>query len=112
MTVEEFEEFYAAAVGRLTGSCMMVGDQHEAQDVVQEAFVQGWSPGRQFQRNGPPKAWIRTVAWRLAVSRWRVRRSDERVAAQRRPAAVRGPDRSPWHWWRRCGSCRPSSVGP
>jgi RNA polymerase sigma-70 factor (sigma-E family) len=75
LTVEEFEEFYAQTVGRLTGQLyVMLGDQQEAQDVVQEAFVKGWGRRRQLQRDGQPEAWIRTVAWRLAVSRWRVRR--------------------------------------
>ncbi|MGC5341940.1 SigE family RNA polymerase sigma factor [Streptomyces sp. DT24] len=75
MTVEEFEEFYARTVARLTGQLfVMLGDQHEAQDVVQEAFVKGWSRRRQLDRDGQPEAWIRTVAWRLAVSRWRGRR--------------------------------------
>ncbi|MFI0821621.1 SigE family RNA polymerase sigma factor [Streptomyces sp. NPDC021098] len=75
MTVEEFEEFYAQAVARLTGQLyVMLGDLHEAQDVVQEAFVKGWSRRRQLDRGGQPEAWIRTVAWRLAVSRWRFRR--------------------------------------
>ncbi|MEV7520033.1 SigE family RNA polymerase sigma factor [Streptomyces sp. NPDC091371] len=75
MTVEEFEEFYAHAAGRLTGQLyVMLGDHHEAQDVVQEAFVRGWSRRRQLERDGRPEAWIRTVAWRLAVSRRRGRR--------------------------------------
>ncbi|MEU9415068.1 SigE family RNA polymerase sigma factor [Streptomyces sp. NPDC051000] len=72
MTVEEFEEFYAQAAVRLTGQLyVMLGDHHEAQDVVQEAFVKGWDRRRQLDREGRPEAWIRTVAWRLAVSRWR-----------------------------------------
>ncbi|MFB7912523.1 SigE family RNA polymerase sigma factor [Streptomyces sp. NPDC056061] len=75
MTVEEFEEFYAQTVARLTGQLfVMLGDLHEAQDVVQEAFVRGWSRRRRLDREGQPEAWIRTVAWRLAVSRWRGRR--------------------------------------
>ncbi|MFE2929953.1 SigE family RNA polymerase sigma factor [Streptomyces sp. NPDC059278] len=75
LTVEEFEEFYALTAARLTGQLfVMLGDQHEAQDVVQEAFVKGWSRRRQLDRDGQPEAWIRTVAWRLAVSRWRGRR--------------------------------------
>ncbi len=75
MTVEEFEEFYAQTVARLTGQLfVMLGDLHEAQDVVQEAFVRGWSRRRQLDREERPEAWIRTVAWRLAVSRWRGRR--------------------------------------
>ncbi|MDQ0794264.1 RNA polymerase sigma-70 factor (sigma-E family) [Streptomyces sp. B1I3] len=75
LTVEEFEEFYAQRAARLTGQLyVMLGDLHEAQDVVQEAFVKGWNRRRQLDRDGQPEAWIRTVAWRLAVSRWRLRR--------------------------------------
>ncbi|GHF24239.1 hypothetical protein GCM10010359_28090 [Streptomyces morookaense] len=68
LTAEEFEELYAQTVARLTGQLyVMLGDLHEAQDVVQEAFVKGWSRRRQLERDGRPEAWIRTVAWRLAV---------------------------------------------
>ncbi|MEU8520069.1 SigE family RNA polymerase sigma factor [Streptomyces sp. NBC_01216] len=75
LTVEEFEDFYAQKVACLTGQLyVMLGDLHEAQDVVQEAFVKGWTRRRQIDRDGHPEAWIRTVAWRLAVSRWRGRR--------------------------------------
>ncbi|MFI6771209.1 SigE family RNA polymerase sigma factor [Streptomyces sp. NPDC050355] len=93
MTVEEFEEFYAQTVTRLTGQLyVMLGDLHEAQDVVQEAFVKGWGRLRQLDRDGAPEAWIRTVAWRLAVSRWR-RVSRSAVAWQRSGAPP--PDEGP-----------------
>ncbi|MFC9589045.1 SigE family RNA polymerase sigma factor [Streptomyces sp. NPDC056944] len=93
MTVEEFEEFYAHAVARLTGQLyVMLGDLHEAQDVVQEAFVKGWDRRRQLDRDGRPEAWIRTVAWRLAVSRWRFRRrSTEAWRRGAPPPTVEGP---------------------
>ncbi|MER5968231.1 SigE family RNA polymerase sigma factor [Streptomyces sp. NPDC002055] len=93
MTVEEFEEFYALTVARLTGQLyVMLGDLHEAQDVVQEAFVKGWSRRRQLDRDGRPEAWIRTVAWRLAVSRWRFRRrTAEAWHSSGAPPHVEGP---------------------
>ncbi|MBY8883884.1 SigE family RNA polymerase sigma factor [Streptomyces sp. PTM05] len=93
MTVEEFEEFYAQTVTRLTGQLyVMTGDLHEAQDVVQEAFVRGWSRRRQLDRDGRPEAWIRTVAWRMAVSRWRFgRRSADAWKRSGAPPHVEGP---------------------
>ncbi|NUQ99924.1 MAG: SigE family RNA polymerase sigma factor [Streptomyces sp.] len=93
LTAEEFEEFYTHAVGRLTGQLyVMLGDLHEAQDVVQEAFVRGWSRRRQLGGDGNPEAWIRTVAWRLAVSRWRgVRRSREAWRRHGGPPPQEGP---------------------
>ncbi|MFD9909932.1 SigE family RNA polymerase sigma factor [Streptomyces sp. NPDC059063] len=93
MTVEEFEEFYARAAGRLTGQLyVMLGDLHEAQDVVQEAFVKGWSRRGRLDRDGQPEAWIRTVAWRLAVSRWRgLRRSAAAWQRSGAPPHEEGP---------------------
>ncbi|MDJ0461788.1 SigE family RNA polymerase sigma factor [Streptomyces sp. H27-C3] len=93
LTVEEFEEFYAHAAARLTGQLyVMLGDLHEAQDVVQEAFVRGWSRRRQLDRGREPEAWIRTVAWRLAVSRWRGhRRSADAWQRGGSPPSVDGP---------------------
>ncbi|MGT2532199.1 SigE family RNA polymerase sigma factor [Streptomyces nojiriensis] len=93
MTVEEFEEFYAQAAGRLTGQLyVMLGDHHEAQDVVQEAFVKAWDRRRRLELDGRPEAWIRTVAWRLAVSRWRGRRRSADAWRRTEPAGhVEGP---------------------
>ncbi|EPD67534.1 sigma-E family RNA polymerase sigma-70 factor [Streptomyces sp. HGB0020] len=72
MTEDEFDAFYAAAFPRLTGQLYaFTGDHGEAQDVVQEAFVRAWDRRERFLADSAPEAWIRTVAMRLAVSRWR-----------------------------------------
>ncbi|MFD3518725.1 SigE family RNA polymerase sigma factor [Streptomyces sp. NPDC058657] len=72
MTEEEFDAFYAASFPRLVGQLYaLTGDHGEAQDVVQEAFVRAWDRRASFLADGAPEAWIRTVAMRLAVSRWR-----------------------------------------
>ncbi|MET9534303.1 SigE family RNA polymerase sigma factor [Streptomyces sp. NPDC006649] len=96
MTVEEFEEFYAHSAKQLVGQVyLMTGDLHEAQDVVQEAFVRAWGRRSALYRDAGPEAWIRTVAWRLAVSRWRRRgRSAEawRRHSDARPSTVPEPD--------------------
>jgi len=96
MTVEEFEEFYMHSRQSLVGQLyLMTGDLHEAQDVVQEAFVRAWVRRGRLDRDAGPEAWIRTVAWRLAVSRWR--RRGRSLDAWRRHAggeagSAAGPD--------------------
>lgn len=93
MTVEEFEEFYARSRQSLLGQLyLMTGDLHEAQDVVQEAFVRAWTRRARLDRDAGPEAWIRTVAWRLAVSRWR--RRGRSLDAWRRHAGGQA-DRTP-----------------
>ncbi|MET9363626.1 SigE family RNA polymerase sigma factor [Streptomyces sp. NPDC006632] len=95
MTDEEFEDFYAHAVKPLVGQVyLMTGDLHEAQDVVQEAFVRAWGRRNGLDAGAGPDAWVRTVAWRLAVSRWRrTRRSAE--AWRRHNRAHTGPAPEP-----------------
>ncbi len=73
VTEDEFDLFYTAAYPRLVGQLYaLTGDHAEAQDVVQEAFIRAWDR-RASVLNGErdPEAWIRTVAHRLAMSRWR-----------------------------------------
>ena len=94
MTEDEFDAFYAATFPRLTGQLSaFTGDREEAQDVVQEAFVRAWDRRGDFLADEAPEAWIRTVAMRLAVSRWRrTRRWLELVRRTPPPGAVPGPD--------------------
>ena len=94
MTEDEFDAFYAATFPRLTGQlAAFTGDREEAQDVVQEAFVRAWDRRGDFLADEAPEAWIRTVAMRLAVSRWRrARRWLELVRRTPPPESVPGPD--------------------
>ncbi|OIK02820.1 RNA polymerase [Streptomyces sp. MUSC 14] len=94
MTEDEFDAFYAAAFPRLTGQLYaFTGDHGEAQDVVQEAFVRAWDRRRDFLADGAPEAWVRTVAMRLAVSRWRrARRWLELVRRTPPPESTPGPE--------------------
>ena len=72
MDAEAFDEFYAASFKRLVGQVYaLVGDRDEAQECVQEAFVRAWSHRRRLDAARAPEAWVRTTAYRLAVSRWR-----------------------------------------
>jgi RNA polymerase sigma-70 factor (ECF subfamily) len=93
VTQEEFDALYAATAARLVGQLYaMTGDLGEAQDVVQEAFVKAWQRRRELTMVGSPEAWLRTVAWRLAVSRWR---SARRTATAWLDRPVPGPTPEP-----------------
>jgi RNA polymerase sigma-70 factor (ECF subfamily) len=77
----EFDDFYTASFERITGQVYaMIGNRDEAQECVQEAFVRAWAHRRKLDRAEHPEAWVRTTAYRLAVSRWR------RTVRGRRPA--------------------------
>ncbi len=81
MDEREFDEFYIASFRRLTSQLYaMIGDRDEAQECVQEAFVKAWAHRRMLEKASYPEAWVRTTAYRLAVSRWR------RKTRGRRPA--------------------------
>ncbi|MGH3344820.1 MAG: SigE family RNA polymerase sigma factor [Carbonactinosporaceae bacterium] len=96
MTAEEFDEFYGSYAKRLTGHVFaLTGNLSEAQDVVQEAFMRAWDRRGQLDMSASPEAWVRTVAMRLAISRWR--RARRAAAAWQRhgpslPSSPPGPD--------------------
>jgi RNA polymerase sigma-70 factor (ECF subfamily) len=72
MDEREFDEFYTASFRRLTNQVYaMIGNREEAQESVQEAFVKAWAHRRSLAKAEHPEAWVRTTAYRIAVSRWR-----------------------------------------
>jgi len=78
-----FDAFYNTCVRRLVSQLfLMIGDLAEAEDCVQEAFVKAWLHRGKLDGNENPQAWVRKVAWRNAVSRWR--RSSATLRAYRR----------------------------
>jgi RNA polymerase sigma-70 factor, ECF subfamily len=84
MDAGTFDEFYESSFRRLVGQIYaMCGNLAESQDCVQEAFVRAWDKRRSLDTDRSPEAWVRTVAYRLAVSRWRRARK-----------ALRAPDRA------------------
>lgn len=95
MEAPEFDAFYVASYPRLVRQLhAMIGDRDEAEECVQEAFAKAWSHRRSLDRDRAPEAWVRTTAYRLAVSRWRRtlrgRRPPDR--ALQRPARAEAPD--------------------
>ncbi len=79
----DFDAFYTAHVRLLVSQLyLMIGDLAEAEDCVQDAFVKAWLHRGKLDVDENPQAWVRTVAWRTAVSRWR--RSTATLRAYRR----------------------------
>ncbi len=98
MEAEEFDGFYTASFTRLVGQVYaMTGDRDEAQDCVQEAFVRAWSHRGALQRAQSPEAWVRTTAYRLAVSRWRRTMRGRRAPDRALQVTRAGTDLSPDH---------------
>ena len=97
MDAAEFDAFYTGSFRRIVGQVTaMTGNRDEAQECVQEAFVRAWSHRRELSQAHSPDAWVRTTAYRLAVSRWRReqlarRRPDRALQALPQPT---GPNES------------------
>jgi RNA polymerase sigma-70 factor, ECF subfamily len=69
---EEFDELYQASRDRLVVQIAAIcGDTSEARDFVQEAFVRAWLDWDRVSTYEDPEGWVRRVAYRFAVGRWR-----------------------------------------
>lgn len=89
MDEAQFDQLYSQSFQKLVGQIYaMCGNLTEAQDCVQEAFIRAWDHRRKLDWERHPEAWLRTTAYRLAVSRWRkarraLRQPDRAVEPQR-----------------------------
>ncbi len=84
---QDFDEFYASTCRRVVGQVYaMVGDLGEAEDAVQEAYCRTWQRRATLREYADPEAWVRTVAYRIAVSSWR--KATHRLLAHRRDAGA------------------------
>lgn len=91
-----FDELYAAHYGDLTVQLYAYfGDRQEAQDVVQEAFCRALARWRTVSRYDDPVAWVRRVAWNLALSRWRRTRTALTFLRRQRGAEIQVDGPSP-----------------
>ncbi|MGB2568241.1 SigE family RNA polymerase sigma factor [Micromonospora citrea] len=78
--VDGFDEFYRSSRQRMLGFVyVLTGNLAEAQDAVQEAYVRAWQRWSTVSGYDDPEAWVRVVASRIAVSRWRSLRSRARA---------------------------------
>lgn len=68
----DFADFYAATWPRtLACTYALTGERGAAEEIAQEAYVKAWSHWGKVSTYDQPAAWVRQVATRLAVSRWR-----------------------------------------
>lgn len=68
----DFEEFYAGTSRAVIAQVFaMTGNWHEAQEAVAEAYARALARWSRVGRYDDPQGWVRTVAYRLCVSRWR-----------------------------------------
>jgi RNA polymerase sigma-70 factor (ECF subfamily) len=91
------DELYDASYGRLVVQMLaLCGSQADAEDAVQEAFVQALRHRDRFERTDRPEAWLRTVAVNRLRNHWRHAEVARRLLVQ-----VPGPraalDLSPDH---------------
>jgi RNA polymerase sigma-70 factor, ECF subfamily len=92
--VADFDDFYVASHDRLLHVLYaMTGELAEAQDVLQEAYARAWQRWDRVSSYEEPTAWVRTVAWRLAVSRRR--KAHNRLGAALRLHAREAPVAEP-----------------
>ena len=69
---QAFDEFYLGTrLHLLRQLTMMTGDAEQAADVLQEAYARAWQRWRRVSHLADPAAWVRTVAWRVAISQHR-----------------------------------------
>lgn len=70
--IAEFDAFYNATNRRVLHQMYaMTSNLADAQECTQEAYARAWQRWKQVKDADSPEAWVRTVAWRIAASRWR-----------------------------------------
>lgn len=69
-----FDDFYLATRGALLSQLTaMTLDRELAADTVQEAYARAWQRWSRVSQLEDASGWVRTVAWRLAISHFRRR---------------------------------------
>lgn len=71
----------------------LMGDAHDAEDVVQETFRSVWKSRDRYEAERGDRAWLLAILRRRAVDRWRRRDSTERTGGDELALlSVRGDD--------------------
>ncbi len=86
-----FEKLYRANVDRVYGLCLrMTGERSEAEDCVQEAFIQAWNKLDKFRGDSAFGTWMHRVAVNVVLGRMRKsKREQDRIRAVSEVAPAR-----------------------
>ena len=72
LTLAEFNalvDAHASALYRI--AYRMMGDRHEAEDIVQETFRSAWKSRDAYEEGRGDRAWLASILRRRVVDRWR-----------------------------------------
>ena len=58
----------------------LVGDAHEAEDLVQETYRSAWKSRRLYEANRGDRAWLMSILRRRTADRWRKRKLPTQLA--------------------------------
>ncbi len=82
----QFTAFYDATWPRTVACAYAVtGDLGAAEEAAQEAYSRAWPRWSKLATYDDPGAWVRQVATRQAISRWRRGRTAQRFLSRSRP---------------------------
>jgi len=83
---QDFTAFYDATWARTVACAYAVtGEVGAAEDLAQEAYTKAWPRWSKLSTYDDPGAWVRQVATRQAISRWRRHRTASRFMSRSRP---------------------------
>ena len=90
----DFSAFYDHTWARTVACAYAISaDLGAAEEIAQEAYTRAWLRWSRLSEYEEPAAWVRQVATRLAISRWRRGRvARSFLARSRAPEPVSGPD--------------------
>lgn len=94
---DNFTVFYDATWSRTVACAYAVtGDLGAAEEAAQEAYTRAWPRWATLAAYDDPGAWVRQVATRQAISRWRRSRTAIRHLTRSRPPEPTPPPDESW----------------